>query len=224
MIINRIQAGTFNVNTYVAACPETRQAAVIDPAGDGELIFFRIERMNVRIRYILNTHGHADHVEANRVLKDAFSVPTCMHKADDDFFSDPYGEKSNKVSGLLPPDRADMRLADGDVLKLGGLEIQVIHTPGHTPGSVCFYSEGNLFTGDTLFVGDVGRTDIEGGALDALLRSLETKLIGLPEDTVVWPGHDYGDSPSSTIGREMRTNPYITDFILDKAFRQQGQD
>jgi glyoxylase-like metal-dependent hydrolase (beta-lactamase superfamily II) len=108
-----------------------------------------------------------------------------------------------------------MRLHDGDVLQIGVVEIHVIHTPGHTPGSVCFLVEGNLFTGDTLFVGAVGRTDLIGASLDELLQSLEQKLLPLPGGTVVWPGHDYGDTPFSTLGREMEENPYVTDFILD---------
>jgi glyoxylase-like metal-dependent hydrolase (beta-lactamase superfamily II) len=97
---------------------------------------------------------------------------------------------------------------------VGTLNIRVIHTPGHTPGSVCFFVNGNLFTGDTLFVGAVGRTDLTGGSLDTLLESLEKRLITLPGETVIWPGHDYGDAPTSTIAREMEENPYITDFLL----------
>jgi glyoxylase-like metal-dependent hydrolase (beta-lactamase superfamily II) len=109
----------------------------------------------------------------------------------------------------------DIRLKDGDVLEVGKLKIEVLHTPGHTPGSVCYLVEGNLFSGDTLFVGAAGRTDLIGGSLDTLLESLEKRLIVLPGETVVWPGHNYGESPTSTIAREMQENVYITDFILD---------
>jgi len=98
---------------------------------------------------------------------------------------------------------------------VGTLNIEVIHTPGHTPGSVCYLVGGNLFTGDTLFVGVAGRTDLIGGSLNTLIKSIEKKLIVLPKQTIVWPGHDYGESPTSTIGREMEGNPYITDFILE---------
>lgn len=123
-------------------------------------------------------------------------------------------EQSSKELGLPPPDPADKSLKDGEVLEVGSLGIEVIHTPGHTPGSVCFHVNGNLFTGDTLFVGAVGRTDLTGGSLDTLLESLEKRVIVLPKDTVIWPGHDYGETPTSTIGREIKENPYITDFIL----------
>ena len=110
----------------------------------------------------------------------------------------------------------DIQLKDGDVIEVGTLKVNVIHTPGHTPGSVCYLVSGNLFTGDTLFVGAVGRTDLTGASLETLLNSLEKKLLPLPAETIVWPGHDYGETPTSTIGREMEENPYITDFILDK--------
>ena len=120
----------------------------------------------------------------------------------------------NLLLGLPPSDPADIKLKDGDILEVGSLNIEVIHTPGHTPGSVCYLVGENLFTGDTLFVGAAGRTDLIGGSLDTLIKSIENKLIVLPKQTIVWPGHDYGESPSSTIGREMEENLYITDFIL----------
>jgi glyoxylase-like metal-dependent hydrolase (beta-lactamase superfamily II) len=139
-----------------------------------------------------------------------------MHEQDDLFFAEEeVRTAASKELGLPPPDPVDVRLHDGDLLQVGMMEIHVIHTPGHTPGSVCFLVEGNLFTGDTLFVGAVGRTDLVGASLDTLLGSLEQKLLPLPKETVVWPGHDYGETPFSTLGREMEENPYITDFILD---------
>jgi glyoxylase-like metal-dependent hydrolase (beta-lactamase superfamily II) len=101
------------------------------------------------------------------------------------------------------------------VLEVGNLNLEVIHTPGHTPGSACYLIDGNLFTGDTLFVGAAGRTDLIGGSLQTLIESLEKRLIVLPKETIVWPGHNYGKRPKSTIGQEIEENPYITDFILD---------
>ena len=201
--------------TYLVACPHTREAVIIDPAGEEDKILDLIQTQNVKIKYILNTHGHSDHVLGNPKLKEVLNVPVCMHEADDRFFSDPsVREKSSQELGLPPPDPADIRLKDEDVIEVGTLDIKVIHTPGHTPGSVCYLIDGNLFCGDTLFVGAVGRTDLIGGSLETLLESLEKRLIVLPKETVVWPGHDYGDTPTSTMGREMEENPYITDFIL----------
>jgi glyoxylase-like metal-dependent hydrolase (beta-lactamase superfamily II) len=215
-IIKQIPIGPLQVLTYLVACPHTKEAAIIDPAGEEGRISAMVEEEDLKVKYILNTHGHADHVLANQRLKRIFSVPTCMHELDVQFFSQrEIREKSSKELGLPPSDPADTALRDGDVMDVGRLKIEVIHTPGHTPGSVCFLVNGNLFTGDTLFVGAVGRTDLVGASLDSLLDSLEKRLIVLPKDTVIWPGHDYGETPTSTIGREMEDNPYITDFILD---------
>ena len=216
IIIKQIPIGPLQVLTYLVACPHTKEAVVIDPAGEEEKLSSLVKKEGMKVKWILNTHGHADHVLANQGLKGILSVPTCMHEADVDFFSQKdVQEKSSKELGLPPADPADITLKDGDVLEVGTLKIQVIHTPGHTPGSVCFLVNGNLFTGDTLFVGAVGRTDLTGASLETLLESLEQKLLVLPKETVIWPGHDYGETPTSTIGREMVENPYITDFILD---------
>ena len=205
----------FQVLTYIVACPQNRDAVIIDPAGDEDKQLALIETERLRIKYILNTHGHADHVLGNSKMKNFLKVPVCMHEADDRFFNDPaVREKSSQELGLPPSDPADIKLKDGDILEVGSLNIEVIHTPGHTPGSVCFLVGKNLFTGDTLFVGAAGRTDLIGGSLNTLIKSIKEKLIVLSKQTVVWPGHDYGESPTSTIGREMEENLYITDFIL----------
>jgi glyoxylase-like metal-dependent hydrolase (beta-lactamase superfamily II) len=207
--------GPFQVLTYLVACPQSRDAVIIDPAGDEDKLLALIQTEDLRVKYILNTHGHADHVLGNQKLKGLLNVPVCMHEADDTFFGDPaVREKSSQELGLTPADPVDIRLKDGDVLEVGTLKIEVIHTPGHTPGSVCYLIGENLFSGDTLFVGAAGRTDLIGGSLDTLIESIEKRLIVLPEQTIIWPGHDYGESPTSTIGREMEENPYITDFIL----------
>lgn len=216
IIIKQIPVGPFQVMTYLVACSQTREAVIIDPAGDEDKLLTLVQTEGVRVKYILNTHGHADHVFGNQKLKDILKIPVCMHEADDRFFADKaVREKSSEELGLPPPDPADIRLKNGDIVTVGTLKIEVIHTPGHTPGSVCYLVDGNLFSGDTLFVGAAGRTDLIGGSLDTLIESLEKRLIVLPKETIVWPGHDYGETPTSTIGREMEENPYITDFIID---------
>ncbi|MGD9034448.1 MAG: MBL fold metallo-hydrolase [Desulfobacteraceae bacterium] len=216
-IIRQIPIGPLQVLTYLVACPQTKEAVIIDPAGEAEKISALIHEEGVQVKFILNTHGHADHVLANQKLKQMLAVPTCMHESDDHFFSlNDVQEASSKEFGLPTSDPVDIQLKDGDIIEVGTLKVNVIHTPGHTPGSVCYLVGGNLFTGDTLFVGAVGRTDLTGASLETLLDSLERKLLPLPAETIVWPGHDYGETPTSTIGREMEENPYITDFILDK--------
>jgi glyoxylase-like metal-dependent hydrolase (beta-lactamase superfamily II) len=216
VIIEQMTIGPFEVLTYIVACPQSREAVIIDPAGEEERILNTIETEGYRVRYILNTHGHADHVVSNRKLKSLLNAPTCMHEEDDTFFSrKDVKETSEKELGLPPYDAVDMRFKDGDIIEVGSLKIEVIHTPGHTPGSVCFLVNGNLFTGDTLFVGAAGRTDLTGASLDTLIESIEKKILPLPKETVIWPGHNYGETPTSTIGREMEENIYITDFILD---------
>ena len=217
IVIRQMTVGPLQVRTYLVVCPRTGDAVIIDPAGEEDRIAALVREEGARVRYIINTHGHSDHVLANRALKELVRAPTCMHEEDDLFFGrGEVREATSRELGLPPPEAADVRLRDGEVLQVGDLDIRVIHTPGHTPGSVCFLVKGNLFTGDTLFVGAVGRTDLTGASLDTLLKSIEERLLPLPEDTVVWPGHDYGETPTSTMGREMEENPYITDFILDQ--------
>jgi glyoxylase-like metal-dependent hydrolase (beta-lactamase superfamily II) len=216
VLVKQVLVGSYEVFTYIVACRETMAAVVIDPAGEEDRLAALIQEEGYRVKYILSTHGHADHVLASERLRDLFGVPTCMHEADVAFFSDEaVKEKMSKELGLSFYAPVDMHLKGGDVLDVGRLRIEVLHTPGHTPGSVCFLTEGNLFTGDTLFVGAAGRTDLTGASLETLIESIREKLLSLPKDTVVWPGHDYGDTPASTIGREMEENIYITDFILD---------
>ena len=216
VVIRQIAVGAFEVFTYIVACPETREAVIIDPAGEPERLFEIVREEGLRVRYLLNTHGHADHVLANESLRGLLKAPICMHEADALFFArEEIREKISKELGLSFSSPVDRGLKDGDTLEAGSLKITVLHTPGHTPGSVCFLVEGNLFTGDTLFVGAAGRTDLTGGSLETLIDSIEKRILPLPGETVVWPGHDYGDTPSSTIAREMEENVYITDFILD---------
>ncbi len=207
--------GTYQVNTYIVSCPETRESVVIDPGGDADKIITLLKENRLKAKYILNTHGHADHILANIPLRGTLKIPICMHKEDADFFAQPdIRTISKKELGLSAPSSVDIQLEDDAFISIGTLKIRVVHTPGHTPGSVCFHVEDNLFTGDTLFVGDVGRSDLTGGSFDLLLRSIKEKILILSGETNIWPGHNYGETPTSTLAWEMKENPYITDFIL----------
>jgi glyoxylase-like metal-dependent hydrolase (beta-lactamase superfamily II) len=219
MIIEQITVGDMEVFCYVVACEETREAAAIDPAGDKddiEKIIALLEAKDLHLAYILNTHGHADHTYGNQLLASRTGAKTVMHEMDDNFFTTEEAKGWAQAFGLSAAPPVDIRITDGDRLALGKLSLEFIHTPGHSPGAVCILVKDNLFTGDTLFVGAVGRTDLPGGSMETLLRSIEEKLLPLPGETLIWPGHDYGDQPTSTLEREKETNPYITDFILDQ--------
>jgi glyoxylase-like metal-dependent hydrolase (beta-lactamase superfamily II) len=213
--ILRIVTGAYQVNTYIVSCTETNEGFIIDPGGDVDKILEQIKERRIRIKYILNTHGHADHIIGNQELKKSLDLQVCMHKEDDSFFTKPDILKiEEKELGLSTPSKADIKLKDSEIITVGNLKIKVIHTPGHTPGSVCYLVSGNLFTGDTLFVGDVGRSDLAGGSFATLLQSIKEKIIVLPLKTKIWPGHDYGEMPTSSLAWEMKENPYITEFIL----------
>ncbi|MCB2186442.1 MAG: MBL fold metallo-hydrolase [Deltaproteobacteria bacterium] len=215
-LIRSRTVGEYRVQVYLVSCPKTERGVIIDPAGQPRRLARWAQQENVTVTHILCTHGHPDHTLAAAELRRLLGAPLALHAADDDFFASPAGARVARGElGLVPPPRADLRLADGDEIVVGELTIKVLHTPGHTPGGVCYLAGKNLFTGDTLFVGAVGRTDLGGASLDTLLTSLRDKVLPLPGDTVIWPGHDYGDTPTSTLAREKEENPYITDFLMD---------
>ncbi len=197
--------GPLQVFTYLVRCEATDAAVIIDPGGEEEAVAEWVRRRGAHVELILNTHGHSDHVGGDLRLGQLLGVGCALHGADVDAF---------RLQGRLPtPVR---RLTDGDEIRFGEQRLSVLHTPGHTPGGVCYRGPGLVFTGDTLFVGAVGRTDLPGASMKQLLSSIEHRLLGLPEETVVYPGHDYGAAPHSTLGRERRSNPYITDLILSR--------
>lgn len=212
MIIKQLTVGFLEVCCYIVGCEKTRECALIDPAGDEERVVAAVKDLGLEVKMIINTHGHPDHTCGNRKIVAMTGAKIMMHPLDDKYFSSPAGEVMARQFGLETSPPADEHIEDGDRIEVGETALTVIHTPGHTPGSVCLHGENNCFTGDTLFVGAVGRTDFPGGSLKTLLKSIKNKLLKLPDDTIVWPGHDYGATPTSTIARERETNPYLTDF------------
>ncbi len=206
--------GQLAVNAYLVSCPDTSEAFVIDPAGDEDRIAKDIRDAKLTLKYIVNTHGHADHTSGNQKLKTLTGANVIMHPEDDELFRRSDIVQMFRAWGFEPHEPADIHIQDGDEIRIGSCVFKVLHTPGHSPGSVCLLGHGLLFTGDSLFVGAVGRTDLPGGSFNTLISSLKKQIIGLPDQTIVYPGHDYGDSPTSTIAKEKRTNPYITDYCL----------
>ena len=191
MIVKQIPVGSWEVFSYLIGDEKTREAMVIDPGGDVDLIVAEAEKENLKIKYIFNTHHHGDHTYGNGALKKLTGAKIVIHELEDRFLS---GDA-----------KADIRLKDEKTFQLGEIIFQIFQTPGHSPGGISLYAQGQLFTGDTLFVGDSGRTDLAGGHRPTLGASIR-RLMELPEETIVWPGHDYGPTPSSTIGWEKRNN------------------
>ena len=188
MIIKQLEIGDMDNFCYILGCEKTRKALVIDPGADVARIVAAAEKEGLAIEMIVNTHAHGDHTAGNTPLKALTGAKIILHERD--------------AAGYP---QAEVRLTDDNTLQLGDITIDVIQTPGHTPGGISLHAQGNLFTGDTLFVGDSGRTDLPGGDRPTLGASIR-RLMKLPDDTVVWPGHDYGPTPSSTIGWEKRHN------------------
>lgn len=209
MEIEQIMIGQMAVFCYLVSCAETKEALIIDPAGHEEKLAERIKAKGLTLKYIVNTHGHADHTGGNAKMKALTGALTVIHQDDNALLCLPEAQMMARQLGMsaIPP--ADKTVTDGDVLTVGKVRLTVIHTPGHTPGGICLLGEGNLFTGDTLFVGGIGRTDLPYSSHTQFMLSLREKLLTLPDETVVWPGHDYGPAPSSTIGLEKKLNPWL---------------
>jgi hydroxyacylglutathione hydrolase len=210
MYVKQIQVGGFAVFAYIVACKVTNEALVIDPAAEEDRIFKEAESKGYNIKYIVNTHSHIDHVMGNRRMKELTNAEIIIHEKE----SSALIQQSPSMMQMFhaqPSPPADITVREGDMITVGETSLRVIHTPGHSPGCICLYHNGMVFTGDTLFVGGVGRTDLGGGSLQQLVSSIRDKLFVLPDETVVAPGHNYGDAPKSTIGKEKVYNPYVGD-------------
>lgn len=215
MKIEQIPVGFMQVFCYLVYDEETKEGILIDPAGNENELTAYLGQKGIKLRYIVNTHGHADHTCGNERIRKATGASVVMHASDDLFFQNKESTMFARSMGFTPSGPADVGVQDGDELSFGNIKMKFIHTPGHTPGGCCILIDGNLFTGDTLFVGGIGRTDLPGGSFKQLIGSLKDLVKKLPPETVVWPGHDYGDLPRSTLKREAETNPYIVEYVDD---------
>jgi len=207
MFLKRLVLGALETNCYLIACKKTKKAAVIDPGGEEEvdLILNLLQKNNFDLKYIINTHGHIDHIVGNNLLKAKTEALLLIHRLDADMLVDSNKNFSSFMGKEICSPPADKFLEEGDEISLGTLNLIVIHTPGHTLGGISLVSNNIVFTGDTLFAGGIGRTDLPSGSYQDLIKSIKEKLLILGDDKIIYPGH----GPDSTIGEERRTNPYL---------------
>ncbi len=208
MFLKRLVVGELETNCYLIACKRTKKAVVIDPGGEEEvdLVLNFLQENNFDLKYIINTHGHIDHIAGNNLLKAKTEALLLIHRLDADMLVDANKNFSSFVGKEICSPPADKLLEEGDEISLGTLNLIVIHTPGHTPGGISLVLNNIVFTGDTLFAGGIGRTDLPGGSYQDLIKSINEKLLILGDDKIIYPGH----GPDSTIGEERKTNPYLT--------------
>ena len=197
--------GLMEANCYILYNPDKREGLIIDPGAEASRLIEFIRKEKISIRYIINTHGHPDHVGANREIKKETNAPILIHEYDA-----PMLNKSQNVLPLIfpleyssPP--ADTLIKDGDLIECAGMKLKVLHTPGHTPGGISLLTDDSIFTGDTLFSGSVGRFDLPGGSQEILFNSIN-KILSLDENLAIYPGH----GPSTTVSQELHSNPFIT--------------
>jgi len=206
-IVSYVTVGIFQENCYLYACPQTHEAVIIDPGDEAERILKAISKLNLTPKYILNTHGHIDHIRAIDAVSAVYPVPLAIHPDDVSMYTDEHVARRYGLSAPLVHRKPDILLKDGDRISFGTLTLEVLHTPGHTPGGVCFVSRPYcVFSGDTLFYQGIGRTDFEGGNYEQLITSIREKLYALEDDLTVFPGH----GPRTTIKEEKSDNPFVT--------------
>lgn len=206
MIFESFPVGPFQCNCMIFGCEETQSAVVIDPGDEADAILATLARWKIKALYLLHTHAHLDHIGATHDVRQQTGAASGLHEDDMPLCENLAVQASLFGLSAPPVPIIDRFLKNGDVLSFGHHTVDVLHTPGHTPGSLSFHVPSvGLITGDTLFAGSVGRTDLWGGSHPTLIRSIHSRLLSFPEETIVYPGH----GPKTTIGREKRSNPYL---------------
>jgi hydroxyacylglutathione hydrolase len=205
MILETFEVGPFMVNCYLVGCEQTREAMIIDPGDMGDRILARAKELDIEVKHIVNTHGHADHIKDNGLIKARTGAPIWIHQSDAPMLPVPNHNLSAFFGFSITSPPADRFLEEGTDFVLGNLTFKVIHTPGHSPGGICLLNDKTLFAGDTLFRDSIGRTDLPGGDFDTLDRSIKERIYPLDDDVIVYPGH----GPPTTVGFEKQHNPFV---------------
>jgi len=206
LIIKRLVVGSLSANCFIVGEEAGAEGMVIDPGGNGEQILRAIADSGLDIKIIVLTHGHSDHIAALYDIQDKTGAEVAIHVADADFLEGNGSVSSQFGISYRTPHPPDRLLREGDEIVIGKTSFKVIHTPGHTPGSICLLTAGKVFTGDTLFRRGIGTTLMPGSSRSQLINSLQTRLMVLPDETAIYPGH----GRETTIGAERRDNPYVT--------------
>ncbi len=198
--------GEIGTNCYFLVNPATKETIIADPGGSASMLMRNVERLGIRPVAIFLTHAHYDHAHDAKTLAAAYDIPVCAHEAEEKTMKD-MGMNASAMFGCPETYDADVFFRDGQILSTAGFSIVVLHTPGHTPGGCCYYFPENkaLISGDSLFCGSIGRTDFPGGSMGQLVRALKEKIMVLPRDVEVYPGH----MSHTTIGQEIEYNPYL---------------
>ncbi len=205
MIIKSLTLGPIQANCFILGCEETLEAAVIDPGDEVDRILMSLAESSLKLKYIINTHGHFDHVGGNKRLKDATDAQILIHPLDAHMLDEISSHGSAWGFAVENSPKPDRTLEDGDTISFGKITLKVIYTPGHSQGGISLYTDGHVFVGDTLFAGSVGRTDLPGGNFETLKSNIQNKLFVLGDDVKVYPGH----MGNTTIGQEKKYNPFV---------------
>ncbi|WP_425061194.1 Hydroxyacylglutathione hydrolase GloC [Sporomusa carbonis] len=205
MKIIQLEVGSLGTNCYIVYCEQTLKAGIIDPGGSAESVIAEVNKLGLKVEYIINTHGHADHIAANAAVQQATGAKILIHHADAVMLTSAQHNLSMFIGNSFVCPAADRLLNHGDTINIGSIELKVLHTPGHTPGGICLLVGKILVAGDTLFAESIGRTDFPGGSYSQLITSIKDHLLTLDDDVRVLPGH----GPETTIGWERKHNPFI---------------